>query len=201
MKPPQMGSDKFSPGQRMNSGISFPDAGQPLFPGRAGRKPGWKIFRASARLALLRQDRASCVRWILRLLVGGAFVLAGGLKIADPATFADNVGNYRVVPREWINLTAILMPWIEMVAGSFVLAGVWLKASALVIASLTAMFFVLIVSSLVRGLNIECGCFGTIGGKHIGMVNLAIDTALFLLAASLAKRSESGARANDGLVP
>ncbi len=126
---------------------------------------------------------------ILRLLVGGAFVVAGALKVADPAKFALDVSNYRLVPYELINLVAILLPWIEITAGLFVLAGIWLRAAALVITSLTVMFLVLIVSALARGLNIECGCFGTVGGKHIGLVNLVIDSALLALSALLVKRS------------
>ena len=133
---------------------------------------------------------------ILRLLVGGAFVIAGALKIADPAKFALDVSNYRLVPHELINLVAILVPWIEITAGSLVLAGIWLRPAALVIASLTVMFFAVIVSALARGLNIECGCFGTIGGKHIGLVNLAIDSTLLFLAALLARRSP-GCPANE----
>ena len=126
---------------------------------------------------------------ILRLLVGGAFVVAGALKVADPAKFALDVSNYRLVPYELINLVAILLPWIEITSGLFVLAGIWLRAAALVITSLTVMFLVLIVSALARGLNIECGCFGTVGGKHIGLVNLVIDSALLVLSALLVKRS------------
>jgi uncharacterized membrane protein YphA (DoxX/SURF4 family) len=99
------------------------------------------------------------------------------------------VGNYWLVPHELINLVAVLVPWLEITAGLFVLAGIWLRAAALVITSLTVMFFVVIVSALVRGLNIECGCFGTIGGTHIGLMNLAIDSALFFLAALLVRRS------------
>jgi uncharacterized membrane protein YphA (DoxX/SURF4 family) len=128
----------------------------------------------------------------LRIVVGGAFVLAGVLKIADPAKFALDVGNYRLAPREIINLVAIILPWVEVTAGAFVLAGVWLRAAALVITSLTTMFFVVIVSALARGINIECGCFGTVGGRHIGVVNLAIDAALYSLAALLAARSKEG---------
>src|ERR1035437_8761183 len=105
------------------------------------------------------------LHWILRLLVGGALVFAGALKIADPAKFAVDVSNYRLVPHELINLVAILVPWIEGAVGSFVLAGIWLRAAALVITSLTVMFFAVIVSALARGLNIECGCFGTVGGR------------------------------------
>jgi uncharacterized membrane protein YphA (DoxX/SURF4 family) len=123
---------------------------------------------------------------MLRLVVGGAFIFAGALKIANPAKFAIDVSNYRLLPHEWINLVAILMPWMEVVAGAFVLTGIWLRAAAMVITSMTVMFAVVIMSALARGLNIECGCFGTLGGKHIGLVNLLIDTTLFCLAAWLA---------------
>ena len=133
-----------------------------------------------------------CLNGILRLLVGGAFVFAGALKMADPAKFVLDVGNYRLVPDELINLVAILIPWIEITAGVFVLAGIWLRAAALVITGLTALFFAVIVSALARGLNIECGCFGTIGGKHIGWVNLAIDSTLLFLAGLLVLRSKDG---------
>jgi uncharacterized membrane protein YphA (DoxX/SURF4 family) len=136
------------------------------------------------------KDITTCINGILRLLVGGAFVFAGVLKIADPAQFAQDVGNYRLVPHELTNLLAILLSWIEVAAGSFVLAGIWLRAAALVITSLTVMFFLVIVSALARGLNIECGCFGTVGGRHVGLVNLGIDATLFSLAALLARRSK-----------
>lgn len=128
--------------------------------------------------------------WILRLVVGGAFVAAGALKIADPAKFALDVSNYRLVPHAMTNLVAILIPWIEVTAGSFVLARIWVRAAALVITGLTVMFLYVIVSALARGLNIECGCFGTIGGKHIGLVNLTIDSTLLILAALLVRRSK-----------
>jgi uncharacterized membrane protein YphA (DoxX/SURF4 family) len=134
-------------------------------------------------------ETAACINCVLRLLVGGAFVFAGALKIADPAKFAVDVGNYRLLPHEMINLVAILLPWIEITAGAFVLAGIWLRAAALVITSLTVVFFFAIVSALARGLDIECGCFGTVGGQQVGLVNLALDATLFSLAALLARRS------------
>ena len=89
-----------------------------------------------------------------------------------------------------VHLVAILLPGIEVVAGVCVLAGIRLKAAALVITGLTVIFFAVIVSALARGLNIECGCFGTVGGRHVGLVNLAIDSTLLCLAALLAKRAD-----------
>lgn len=126
---------------------------------------------------------------LLRLLLGGAFVFAGVLKIIDPAKFAQDVTNYRLVPDQLVNLVAILLPWLEVVAGLFVLTGVWLRAATLVLTALTALFLVVILSALARGLNIECGCFGTVGGKHIGLINLGIDGVLICISAWLLKRS------------
>ena len=135
--------------------------------------------------------KGQALNWTLRLIVGGAFVFAGALKIADPAKFVLDIGNYRLVPHDLVNLVAVIIPWLEITAGLFVLAGIWLRAAALLISGLTVVFFALIVSALARGLNIECGCFGTIGGRHIGLVNLAIDVALFALAVLLVRRSQA----------
>jgi len=134
--------------------------------------------------------RNHAFNWLLRIIIGGPFVLAGVLKIAAPARFAVAVGNYRLVPHELINLVAILVPWIEVVAGLCVLAGFWLRSGALIITAMTATFFFVITSALARGLNIECGCFGTIGGKTIGLQNLAIDLLFFCLAALLMWRTK-----------
>lgn len=133
--------------------------------------------------------RPTWVGWLLRLLVGGAFVAAGVLKIADPGKFAADVSNYRLVPHEMLHSVAIFLPWVELVAGLSVLSGFWLRGGAVLITAMTVMFFVAITSALARGLNIECGCFGTVGGKHIGLVNLAIDSALMCLASLLVWRT------------
>jgi uncharacterized membrane protein YphA (DoxX/SURF4 family) len=132
------------------------------------------------------KDRAAWVNAILRLLVGGVFVSAALFKIADPANFALAIANYRLAPHALNNLIAVLLPWIEVLSGMLVLTGIWLRAAALVIASLTAIFTLAIVSALMRGLNIECGCFGTVGGRHIGLFSLLLDTTLFSLATLLA---------------
>jgi putative oxidoreductase len=127
--------------------------------------------------------------WLLRIVVGGGFLYAGVFKIADPAGFAIDVSNYRLVPHGLIHLVAIVVPWIEVVAGLCVLAGFWLRSGALIIMAMTVMFFFVITSALVRGLNIECGCFGTLGGRTIGLQSLAIDLAFFCLAALLMWRT------------
>ena len=73
--------------------------------------------------------------------------------------------------------------------GLLVVAGWWLRAASAVIVGLTSVFAVAIVSALARGLNIECGCFGTIAGRRIGLSSLGIDAALLGMATVLAWRA------------
>jgi putative oxidoreductase len=81
-------------------------------------------------------------------------VSAGVPKILDPARFASAVGNYRLASHEPINIIAILVPWIETVAGLCVLVGIWLRPGALIVTVMTGIFLLVIASALARGLNI-----------------------------------------------
>ena len=125
--------------------------------------------------------RSRVVAWLIRLFLGGFYVLAGGLKVGDPGKFAEAVSNYRLLPHEAINLVAIMLPWIEVAAGVFLIFGLWLKASAWLINAMTVMFIAAISSAVARGLNVECGCFGTVGGRRVGLTAIAEDVGLLLL--------------------
>lgn len=125
---------------------------------------------------------------LLQLVLGMVFVVAGGLKVVNPAQFAVAVGHYRLLPPGLDNLMALTLPGVEVLAGGLLLAGIWRRAAALVIAGLTVMFLGAIVSALARGLNIECGCFGTVSGGRIGWESLGLDATLLGLSAWLVWR-------------
>ncbi len=118
---------------------------------------------------------------LLRLIIGGVFVFAGVVKIINPAGFATDIGNYRLLPHEWINLLAITLPWIEVVAGLLLIVGLWSRASALVIGVMLVVFLIAIGQAVVRGLNISCGCFGTVEGRKVGLTALAQDVVLLAM--------------------
>ena len=119
---------------------------------------------------------------IVRLIVGGVFLVAGIMKIIDPATFAKDIGNYRLLPHDGINLLAITLPWIEVLAGGLLVVGWWKRASALLITLMMVVFLVAIGQAVARNLNINCGCFGSVEGRKVGLIALAQDAALFLAA-------------------
>lgn len=96
---------------------------------------------------------------LLRLLLGGFFVYASLDKIWSPGAFAKIVYQWQVVGPVASNLAAVTLPWIELVAGLLLIAGVWRRESALVIALLLVVFIVAASSVLARGIDVaNCGC-------------------------------------------
>ncbi len=94
-------------------------------------------------------------------LVGLMFVLASLHKIASPLQFAGIVDNYQLLPALFVNLVAIVLPWVELLCGIFLLIGIARNGSALVLAGLTLVFIVAISFNIARGLDFDCGCFGS----------------------------------------
>ncbi len=100
-----------------------------------------------------------------RLVVGGMFIWAGVTKIIDPLGFAQNIANYRVFPEGISFFLALVLPWIEVICGAFLILGIFLSASALLLSGFLVVFLVLISATLIRGIDIDCGCFGSLSGK------------------------------------
>ena len=127
-----------------------------------------------------------CNRFFLlaiRLVVGFLFVFASIGKIAQPAEFAKAILNYHLLPISLVNVFAIGLPWVELVAGLLLLSGLFVRGSSLLLAFLLSLFTLAISISIARGLDISCGCFGTIGARRIGWSALAED--VLMLAGSL----------------
>jgi len=103
-------------------------------------------------------------KWILlisRIVLGGLFVYSAVDKIIDPLAFATIIHHYRLAPPNMINFAAVVIPWIEFVAGVFLIFGIRLKASALTINLMLVFFTVVLAVTAFRGINVACGCFST----------------------------------------
>jgi uncharacterized membrane protein YphA (DoxX/SURF4 family) len=95
----------------------------------------------------------------VQLALGAIFVIAALPKIADPPSFAHMIYNYRLVPSSLINLSALAMPWVELLAGLALILGVWKAAARTIIGILLAVFIIAISINLARDNAIDCGCF------------------------------------------
>ncbi|HPF35290.1 DoxX family membrane protein [bacterium] len=115
---------------------------------------------------------------IVRFLVGGTFVYASVDKILHPDAFAQAIFHYRMLPPALLHPTALVLPWLELVAGLAMILGFWRRAAAFWISVMLVVFMVAIASALSRGLDISCGCFHTEAGHAVGLSLLFRDVAL-----------------------
>lgn len=99
------------------------------------------------------------LQFAARLFVGFIFVYAGIGKIGDPSTFAKEIFNYHILPNYIINIIALILPWLEVIIGIFLIAGVYIRASAAIASISMLVFIVAVLSAMFRGLDINCGCF------------------------------------------
>jgi uncharacterized membrane protein YphA (DoxX/SURF4 family) len=102
---------------------------------------------------------------VFRVVLGGLFIYAGVVKVVDPLGFAQDIRNYRLVGQSLAFVAAIVLPWLEILAGAFLIAGVWKRGAALVITGLLVFFIVLTLVTMARGLDVDCGCFGSLSRK------------------------------------
>jgi len=101
-----------------------------------------------------------------RIYLAVIFLLACYHKLLDPASFALDIATYQILPLATVNLMAIVLPWVELVAGLMLLVGFRTRAAALLVAAMMTMFTVAIAIALHRGLEMSCGCFASQGAAE-----------------------------------
>jgi uncharacterized membrane protein YphA (DoxX/SURF4 family) len=124
------------------------------------------------------------ILFVFRFVLGGLFVYAGLVKALEPLDFAQNIRNYALVGQSLSFIAAIVLPWLEILAGACLVAGIWKRGAALVISGLLIFFIVLTVVTMIRGLDIDCGCFGAIDRKA-GLSVILEDLAMLYLGLCL----------------
>lgn len=103
---------------------------------------------------------------LLRVALGVVFVAASLDKLRSPSAFAQNIANYRLLPYQAIDVVAIVLPWLELLAGILLALGFWIRANATIVNALLLVFIVAISQAIWRGLDISCGCFNTDPSAH-----------------------------------
>ncbi len=130
---------------------------------------------------------------IVRVVLGAVFIYAALQKIGKPLMFADEIRMYHVLERGPLLYTvAIALPWIELFCGLSLLAGVFLRGTALILAALNAVFLAMITWRTVGVMNAEgtplmkiyfdCGCGF---GATYAWKKLIEDSAFILMAAAI----------------
>lgn len=96
-----------------------------------------------------------------QIIVGVVFLYASFDKILDPETFARSIVRYDLgaVMHMMTNLIALIIPWVELIVGFFLIFNIIKDTSTDVVMILLILFIGLLLQAHLRGLNIEnCGC-------------------------------------------
>ena len=116
--------------------------------------------------------------WLLRLILGGAFIYASWHKIASPEDFSRILYGYGIFPGPLINFLALWVPFIELISGICLITGGWRlvsKEAGLAVINLMLLSFILIIGfNLIRGHEFDCGCFSFDAGPADGLKGEAV---------------------------
>ena len=155
---------------------AWTDAGYPVKEGRAAVK----VLRHPA------------VHWVAAIVLGASSSMRAWTRSRTPSSSRGSSTGTGGRPqrRRWGSspptLVAVVLPWLEAVAGVLLVTGFWRREAAAVAGVLLAVFVVAVGYALARGIDVEnCGCFTrrTAPAARAGWTLIASD--LGLLAASL----------------
>ena len=139
-----------------------------------------------------RERGADLVGLLARLILGVVLVVAGGLKVTSPRVSARAVRAFQILPYDLAGYVGYALPVVEILIGLLLVVGLFTRLSAVVGGLLMLAFIIGISSAWIRGLSIDCGCFG--GGGAVAapqtkyVADLLRDAGLVACAAWLVAR-------------
>jgi putative oxidoreductase len=134
--------------------------------------------------------RKDILVFLLRILFGASFAVAGILKAISLGAFIISVRSYDIVPQFLVPGFAIMVLSFEIVFGLSLILGLFTRLSSTVLSTLLILFASAAFFEILRGNNTGCGCFGTIIQEKIGTGAVIKDLVLLSLGVWLSFRRE-----------
>jgi uncharacterized membrane protein YphA (DoxX/SURF4 family) len=100
----------------------------------------------------------------------------------DPLKFAQDILNYQIFSEQISFWTALILPWIELLCGVFLISGIAIRGSSFLISGMLILFIILISITLIGGKKIDCGCFGFL--SHTVDWSLLVQDLILLIFSS-----------------
>ena len=111
--------------------------------------------------------------------LGDLLIDLQGIRLADPAGFAHDINNYRILPWTLSVALAFYLPWLEMFCGLALIARFLYRGALSILTVLIVVFMLATVAAKIRGLDITCGCFGHASQHWNFSAHLGLDLVLF----------------------
>lgn len=134
------------------------------------------------RLPLGRLEGDSAGTTLLRLACG--LLLAGASldKVGDPLGFLHNIQEcYSFLPKDLMPLAAVVIPWLELFAGTALILGFRWRAAALLFTVLMLVYTLAITWDVLHGIDCACGCFDKASAEKMSWWTVGRDLLFFTL--------------------
>lgn len=102
---------------------------------------------------------SNTIQIISQLILGGLFIYAGLPKILNLEIFSSAIRNYKLIPEFLVGMVSFILPLIEIIFGTLLVLNIKPKLAAAVLSILLVIFILAISQALIRGIDIDCGCF------------------------------------------
>ena len=116
---------------------------------------------ARCRISFMNTLKSLNLPLIFRIILGVVFIYASYPKILDPVAFSDNIHNFHITPTAVENLAALIIPWMELIVGVFLIIGVFLEGATSITIGMLIFFIFILSQAVFRGIDVHCGCFKT----------------------------------------
>ncbi|MBV8354209.1 MAG: DoxX family membrane protein [Candidatus Eremiobacteraeota bacterium] len=124
--------------------------------------------------------------FVVRILLGGLLLVAGGLKLGHPAELAAAIAGFRLLPAAIAGPLAVALPYFELLLGAYLAAGLFTRVVATVAAAQFLAYGVAIASAVARHIPANCGCFGPGDAAVADWPHVGLDLALAVAGAFVA---------------
>ena len=132
---------------------------------------------------------------LARLGLAAVFLTSGTVKALDPRETLVAVQGYQLFSSTAASVIASILPFLEIGVGLLLLVGMATRLAAILGAVLLLAFIAGVISAAVRGLAIDCGCFGGGGQVATGATTYTLeilrDVGFLAMAGWLIRRSET----------
>ncbi len=118
------------------------------------------------------------VRRTLAVVVGAVFIYAGAIKLIDPLSFASDITNYQILPWSIAVRLAFYLPWLEVLCGLALIFHRLFAGALFLTGALMLIFIGATVSAKARGIDVACGCFGSVSANLSFSWHLLLDLGL-----------------------
>jgi uncharacterized membrane protein YphA (DoxX/SURF4 family) len=122
---------------------------------------------------------------VARVGIAAVFLYTGAVKTLDPASFAQDIANYRVLPDALVGPSALLLPPLELAAGAGLLLRGYRAGAAVLAGAMLLVFAFAMAQARLRGIDLDCGCFGAAVGAQVSWEKVALDLGLAILCLSI----------------